>query len=287
MSKRQRPCDFCRSRKTACQIEGQVPCRLCALHERQCTFVEAAQPRKRPMTVASNELITSEATVYQGPGEVSDSALFAFEFGSAPPTGASPINQDTIVPHCHTTFQQGSFASHVSSQNLLFESLADRFFNEFEDAPSHSPYDRTYPTFDRALSPRSSIARSDIQESPGRLEFGSMVTQLDADDSIYPQAIGNSGDMDPYLLRDYQYDRLGAFKFKQLTIRSVCQGVIPTQFLQSQHDLFSSSRREMAPPSYLLRSFTNRTRNSSVCRHRYSAYCTISQICLPPVSDTL
>jgi hypothetical protein len=246
MSKRQRPCDFCRSRKTACRIEGHVPCRLCALHRRQCTFVEAAQPRQRPMTVASNEMKTPEATAYHKSTAAPDSNLFAFafEFDRGPPTGASPFDHE-IVPSAPTKFRQENLASDTSSQNLLFESLADRFFDEFGEAPSPSQHIRTYPTLDRALRPESSITGTNIQESAGWMELGSMECQLDVDESLSPQVLGYSCDMDPYLLRNYQYDRLGAFQFKQLTVRSVCQGIIPTQFLLSQPGMFSSSRQEM------------------------------------------
>src|SRR6478735_9005357 len=50
MSKRQRPCDFCRSRKTACRIDVSPPCRSCQLHGKECTFVETPKPRKRPQS---------------------------------------------------------------------------------------------------------------------------------------------------------------------------------------------------------------------------------------------
>ncbi|KAF2441399.1 hypothetical protein P171DRAFT_465214 [Karstenula rhodostoma CBS 690.94] len=79
------------------------------------------------------------------------------------------------------------------------------------------------------------------QNAPG----GSQGAQLDRDDGMNPQILGYSGDMDPYLLQNYQYDHSGAFKFKQLSIQSTYQGATPTQFLLSQPGLFLWSRKEM------------------------------------------
>ncbi|GAB7358985.1 hypothetical protein MBLNU230_g5059t1 [Neophaeotheca triangularis] len=48
-SKRSRPCDACRRRKSKCVTEeGSNSCVLCKFHDAACTFLHAAQPRKRP-----------------------------------------------------------------------------------------------------------------------------------------------------------------------------------------------------------------------------------------------
>lgn len=47
-SRRERPCDACRKRKSRCVIhDGALLCVLCDFHKQDCTFVEAPQPRKR------------------------------------------------------------------------------------------------------------------------------------------------------------------------------------------------------------------------------------------------
>ncbi|KAG5805152.1 hypothetical protein H9Q74_010712 [Fusarium xylarioides] len=66
---------------------------------------------------------------------------------------------------------------------------------------------------------------------------------LDGYENIHPEALGFSGDMDPYLLQRYQSDEHGTFKFKQLAIRSVNSNT-PVQFLISQPSLFAQSRKE-------------------------------------------
>jgi hypothetical protein len=47
-SRRERPCDACRRRKSRCVIkEGLTICVLCEFHKQDCTFVQEPQPRKR------------------------------------------------------------------------------------------------------------------------------------------------------------------------------------------------------------------------------------------------
>ncbi|KAF2636359.1 hypothetical protein P280DRAFT_493187 [Massarina eburnea CBS 473.64] len=47
-TRRERPCDACRRRKSRCVIhEGQVLCVLCDFHKQECTFVQSPLPRKR------------------------------------------------------------------------------------------------------------------------------------------------------------------------------------------------------------------------------------------------
>ncbi|KAK3385628.1 fungal-specific transcription factor domain-containing protein [Podospora didyma] len=47
-SRADRPCDICRRRKSRCAKEpGQDRCVLCAFHDRECTYLDAPQPRKK------------------------------------------------------------------------------------------------------------------------------------------------------------------------------------------------------------------------------------------------
>ncbi|KXT02623.1 hypothetical protein AC579_5444 [Pseudocercospora musae] len=52
-SRRERPCDACRRRKSKCVLQEGRPCVLCEFHKQECTFVENAQPRKRKADDAS------------------------------------------------------------------------------------------------------------------------------------------------------------------------------------------------------------------------------------------
>ena len=92
------------------------------------------------------------------------------------------------------------------------------------------------------MSPEVQHVRTKSQASPS-CDTGSVY--LDSDSDLNPQILGHSGDMDPFLLRSYRYDSTGAFKFKQLTMKSVASENMPVQFLLSSPTIFSSSRREM------------------------------------------
>lgn len=47
-SRRERPCDACRRRKSRCVVhEGAALCVLCEFHKQECTFVQSPLPRKR------------------------------------------------------------------------------------------------------------------------------------------------------------------------------------------------------------------------------------------------
>jgi hypothetical protein len=240
MSKRQRPCDFCRSRKTACRIEGQLPCRLCALHGKECTFNDAAQPRKRlaPSAVSGPSRTDSVNITEPAPRHP------AYQMTpTAPSISPQHHNLSDIGPY--DAIQQENTTGGMFSSNFLFEDLAGQFFDEFGEGENGLQHDQTYPALDNGLSPNGFLARMDIGKSPDRLESSSTGTQLDSNSNLNPQVLGLSGDMDPYLLQHYRYDLTGAFKFKQLTIRSVCQGTFPTQLLLSQPELFALSRKEM------------------------------------------
>jgi len=55
-SRKERPCDACRRRKSRCVInEGQTSCVLCQFHSQECTFVQSPQPRKRKLNTEGKE----------------------------------------------------------------------------------------------------------------------------------------------------------------------------------------------------------------------------------------
>lgn len=55
-SRKDRPCDACRRRKSKCVIhEAQAACVLCKFHNQDCTFVQSPQPRKRKLVVEAKE----------------------------------------------------------------------------------------------------------------------------------------------------------------------------------------------------------------------------------------
>lgn len=63
-SKSQRPCDFCRRRRSACRIVRAPPCELCKSHGRECTFADAPPPRKKASPAASTDLSGAGGPVF-------------------------------------------------------------------------------------------------------------------------------------------------------------------------------------------------------------------------------
>ncbi|KAF1849643.1 uncharacterized protein K460DRAFT_360504 [Cucurbitaria berberidis CBS 394.84] len=208
--------------------------------------MEAAQPRKRPTTSTSSEAVLSRPTVScldQVDSPKPDT--LAFQPVPTPTTEASPQDHDMAFPASPTNFLQESLRGDTSNQDLLFANLANQFFGEFDEVEPDAQYGRNYSSLEGEMSPGNLHATVEVQGTSDWPDTKPIETQLDANDSLSPQALGLSGDMDPYLLQNYRYDLSGTFQFKQLNIHSVSQGSVPTQFLLSQPGLFSLSRQEM------------------------------------------
>ncbi|KAG5753565.1 hypothetical protein H9Q69_009148 [Fusarium xylarioides] len=204
MSKRQRPCDFCRSRKTACRIESSPPCRLCQQHGRECTFVEAARPRKRQQTAETSPGYCDANDWNGSPNEVIEEPV-------------TPFNHENISP----------------AESSTFPDIGMDFLQDLDiDGPEYQFMSQT---------PDNNATSAAAESTDG--SYNKTHPLLDGHENLHPETLGLGGDMDPYLLQRYQSDEHGTFKFKQLAIRSVTSNP-PVQFLISQPSLFAQSRKE-------------------------------------------
>ena len=68
---------------------------------------------------------------------------------------------------------------------------------------------------------------------------------LDSNPSMVSQLCGLTGDMDPYLLRHYQFDEKSEFAFSKLTVRTVQDTQMPVQFLLSKPNPSIDSRDQI------------------------------------------
>ncbi|KAK1724383.1 fungal-specific transcription factor domain-containing protein [Colletotrichum acutatum] len=207
MSKRQRPCDFCRSRKTACRIDQAPPCHLCVSHNRQCTFVEAAAPRKKLLTPDDGP----SAVGLSGSSHV-NTHIMALATTTPTPSQLLPQSPHKELGQLDYT-GDFNFSTTQSEFEAMFRS---------PQAPSTSPsvWARSTPCL------------------PGSTE------EAEYSSGAHPQLLGLSGDMDPLLLRHYRFDDRGMFGFKELAIHSVKVQPVPCQFLVSQQSIFSRRRQE-------------------------------------------
>ncbi|KAF6796989.1 transcriptional regulatory protein C25B8.11 [Colletotrichum sojae] len=209
MSKRQRPCDFCRSRKAACRIDLAPPCRLCVLHGRECTFVEAAAPRKRTLPL-------------------DDTATFEEMFTPNSPSH----NRQSAAPI--PSLPQQAVSGEASPGDT-----AMNFVGDFNFETTQSQFEAMFRSPRPPSTPSAASMRTLAPKPTGTAQVASYPIGAN------PQAMGLSGDMNPLLLQHYRFDENGMFGFKELAIHSVAQdALVPCHFLVSQQSLFSRRREE-------------------------------------------
>ncbi|KAH9232378.1 hypothetical protein K456DRAFT_1750790 [Colletotrichum gloeosporioides 23] len=208
MSKRQRPCYFCRARKTACRIDQAPTCRLCVLHGRECTFIEAAAPRKRIVPADGPHADQVDASV------------------------DAPSRRQTVAPSPSQVlggFTDGQFP----------EGGPMHFGEAFNFDTTQSEFEAMF----RSPRPPDSPAVSALETESLNMSMAS-APNTGYPAGANPQFMGLSSDMDPLLVRHYRFDDMGMYGFKELAIHSVQESPIPCQFLISQQSLFARRREE-------------------------------------------
>lgn len=224
MSKAQRACDLCRSRKSACQIDTAPPCRLCRVHGQHCEFTDRIVRRKRrPLQTtprpslnilndgnASNDGRTNESSEFASLVQPTDSiAMHMTE-------GAMHGNSPRVVEQLYDlSVVQGLEDSHASVLGSGDHGIMDELM----------------------LSIYEGQGLSHIEPSPA---LGP--PSLDNHPSLSSQLCGLTGDMDPYVLRHYRFDARAEFPFSKLAIRSVQDTEMPVQFLLSKPELSNESK---------------------------------------------
>ena len=218
MSKRDRACDFCRARKAACRINRAPPCYLCTLHGKECTFL----PTSKTSQLISNASRTPTSQ------ELQRSSLSALQAVS-PPGG--PVYYDDMQLDGDGLDYPGPIVPEGFED--LFEGAGLSLPENFVDGPWMT-----------GLSPGSFMGGSPQAACSPLLMQKESSTCLDTKGVMTPQLLGASGDMDPFLMSHYQYDRSGTFHFKNLNIQSVSSEPNPTQFLLSNPSVFATTRQE-------------------------------------------
>lgn len=90
-SRRERPCDGCRKRKSKCVLQEARRCVLCEFHKQDCTFLEEAQPRKRK----ADDGLKSEPPVKKSPPTTQRTSPAA----TAPVVIPIPKTESTTLPN--------------------------------------------------------------------------------------------------------------------------------------------------------------------------------------------
>lgn len=234
MSKRQRPCDYCRVRKSACLIEGYPPCRMCVLHSRPCTFVEAVPPRK----------IVNQKRLNDGTHEEEGYAS-SRETLSENETASRDMSSDQ---HVIDSFRE-------NGTELLFASPyagIDSVFPGGVDVPSWEGFNPDFFHIEQSPSVTSRFGEPTTQNegqqsntlpTQPRDDFHDILLGS-TDLSNTPHFVGATADDDPYLMLLYRLDSRGRLPFGRYTMQSVYQGLEPAHFWLIDQVLFSQGREE-------------------------------------------
>ncbi|GAB7354115.1 hypothetical protein MBLNU459_g4679t1 [Dothideomycetes sp. NU459] len=129
-SRRDRPCDGCRRRKSKCVLQEAQRCVLCEFHNQDCTFVEAAQPRKRKLDdlsfskdgppTKSPRTVSPQAPV--SPVQIQQTRPAPRILDAQPPVNAQQLNQR--VPLGETLgLQREQHCRHVGQTSALDATL--------------------------------------------------------------------------------------------------------------------------------------------------------------------
>ena len=101
-TRRERPCDGCRKRKSKCVLQESRRCVLCEFHKQECTFVENAQPRKRKIEDGSN----SEAPPKKSPVTTNGSSTTHSSPRHQPQSAVRPAPVAPTPVHLPTTVDE-------------------------------------------------------------------------------------------------------------------------------------------------------------------------------------
>ncbi|KAL2819619.1 fungal-specific transcription factor domain-containing protein [Aspergillus cavernicola] len=206
MSKAQRACDGCRTRKSACQIDEAPPCRLCRAHRQACEFTPRVRRRKLPFA-----------------GVVSPSIDNSCAFPDM-------VQSSPVVDELHD--QPSNVESLLADLNNDPEGLGTVFRNKPEFEVNHPSPQADDTMFD------------DLVQSMYDTQAPVLPRSLDNLPDVTAELCGLTGDMDPYVLQHYNYDINSEFAFSKLTIRQVQQSAVPVQFLLSTQELITETQTE-------------------------------------------
>ncbi|EED16581.1 conserved hypothetical protein [Talaromyces stipitatus ATCC 10500] len=223
MSKGRRACDFCRSRKSACQIEVAPPCRMCRAHGQRCEFTDRVV-RKRRRVVQPGE--GDRVAAWQQAPRSSDTDLLW------------PQSLDFLsMSMPESTFPQVS--SNSDDRGMLGVGLNQESSNQLHAAfLSGTENADQFTLDDLMLGIYEGRTPSDVYQGTGD-GHNSLDHAL-----LTPQICGLTGDMDPYVLRHYRFNDKSEFAFSKLAIRRVEEGPVPVQFLLSKPELSADSRSQ-------------------------------------------
>lgn len=224
MSKAQRPCDFCRVRKTACRIQAGPPCRMCILHTRSCTFGFVSPARLQKSRGLARDTSDTMRTIA---GQFAASEELPENHSHQPPAEDLPAEHPAFYFAAPTEDGYESTSCHQFEASLVdFRIPTPTFAHDGGDGS--------------AITSSPSMALDPVPTRPELLD-----TLLGSDNmESTPHFIGTTGEFEPHLVRHYLCDAGGRKRFKKLTVQFVQSGTIPSHFWFTSQSLYSQSREK-------------------------------------------
>lgn len=228
-SRKARPCDFCRSRKTACHMEDSPPCKLCKEKQRPCTFVAGPVRRKRPVRIAKDRGIEDAQNQFELHGGNASNSLISdtlnlgsslaasreqFQYVNSQRTdntsGALDFNISNLfdTPFAELDFfyrapQPNSVSSHHSLLSAASNPTQDAVNGLSPGSLGSQVSNATQGTEPRGLRRE----RSHLDTVSSSLPLSSDAGTLEPPKGSYARIVGNTGDLDVYILRHRLFDQ--------------------------------------------------------------------------------
>ena len=253
MSKSQRACDLCRSRKSACRTDrAGLPCRLCSSLGRQCTFDSGPvqRPARRPKK-PDYHLPTGGGNTQSASSETMSNPSISHPMDldgslAAPPVVSlesnSGLNYGRLEDWSASADQL--FAdSLLFSQDMLMPAGFEHDMAGFSSRGPISTMPESYVDFEisPSISIRDSSSESDII-LPESLPLDSLP------DNVNMQIMGPTGDQDPHLIKYHRYNSQNVFKYNRIFYRTVIDQYSFDQFefTRSDHSSIKSDERSQS-----------------------------------------
>ncbi|KUJ15951.1 uncharacterized protein LY89DRAFT_735093 [Mollisia scopiformis] len=206
-SRKDRPCDACRLRKSACVIAVKPPCRFCELRALPCTFTSKPRPRRREDAVSPD----------QDEAAPNDNASPSEQLASVPQASRFPV---PLVPP-----RRGSDELFVSSP-----------FASAEPSSATRPYSRQYLSLQQltsavevpspfyAVTPARPPGQDPVPHSNHEWEEIRLKNSLERGKNITAHFVGISGEQDTNLFASIRYNVINETRFVDFNIRMVFEG---------------------------------------------------------------
>ena len=256
MSKSQRACDFCRSRKSACRsTDVGLSCRLCSSHGRQCTFVSGSSraSNRRPRRGDRQEALlnrnvgltepdavlgrTRSHSIEEG-GIQEEPAVAQGRHGTDLSFGGSPEDCAAVTAAGEQVQTDLEFFPQQMVSSVDGPALEEFPENEPNAASGENPPFDIHPLLDHDFFDIPILFPEDC---PVDSEPENVITHV----------MGPTGDQNPHLIKYHRFDTQNLFIYNRISYRTVADPQNDVQFEYTRVEP-SSLKTEQLPNAQTL-----------------------------------